>query len=121
MAINQIGTNASKMPLPEPNSDRPIMFWSTLVPTKTADFEFELNTNINFPVPNNPTRGFAPAECRAMNIEVDLSQVGQNTVVYMTEYMIPCTYLANYTGIHPVIHYGIISIGSGIITLQSGT
>lgn len=60
MPIYQIGTNAAKMPLPEPNSDRPIMFWSTLVDTKTTDFEFELDTNINLPVPNNPLRGFAP-------------------------------------------------------------
>jgi|WetSurMetagenome_2_1015567.scaffolds.fasta_scaffold649097_2 hypothetical protein len=121
MAIDQIGTNAAKMALPEPNSDRPIMFWSTLVVTKTQDFEFELNTNINFPVPNNPLRGFAPAECRAMNIAVDLTVLNGNAVVYMSEYMIPCTYYANYSGIHPIIHYGIISVGAGILQLQSGT
>lgn len=121
MAINQIGTNAAKMPTPEPNSDRPIMFLATLVETKTADFQFELNSNIQFPQPNNPAAGFRDTECRIMNITVDLTVENGNAVVYMTEYMVPCTYYANYSGIHPIIHLGIISIGNGISVFQSGT
>lgn len=120
MSISPITTNAAKMPIPEASSDRPIMFWSTLVGSITDNFQFTLNNNIFFPQPQNPTIGFSPSICRGMNITVDLTVEGGNLVTYMTEANYPCTYVVNYSGIHPIIHTGIISIGNGIGAFQSG-
>lgn len=120
MSINQFATMAARLPLPDPTSDRPILFWSTLVDTITAPFQFTLNNNITFPIPNNPTSPFVESTCRAINLQVDLTMANENFITYMSAAFIPCTYFANYSGIHPIIHYGIISVGTAISQLQSG-
>lgn len=120
MSIDFISSISSSLPIPDPTSDRPILFWSTLVDTKLSNFEFELNQNITFPTPNNPKKPFSATTCRAINVAVDLTIANGNNIVYMSMSGIPCTYIANYSGIHPIIHLGIISVGDGILSLQSG-
>lgn len=103
MAIQVIRDGASRLPLPEPYSDRTIMEWVT--PT--------LNENVLF---TDPRTGSQIATAfRLISCNVDMTQpVANRQVVYVGENGQQITKVINQSGDTLMLGWGIISIGAAI-------
>lgn len=104
-------TAGSLMQIPEPYSDRPLMFWSD-----AANPSF----NTNFMVLDPASHNLMKTRFRVINVQIDLTDPNGTAIVYLAENGKQVAYTPFTNGWHPVIGWGIVSVASGVTSWQVG-
>lgn len=105
---------AIQTPLANPNvvSTQAVTYWS-------APGDYPANYNVQFTIQNLDAvsgTNAAASHFRAMNIAVDSTgTTADRTVVYLDYWNQTRSYVANYSGIHPLLGHAIVSLGSAIV------